>query len=81
VPVSYKGLTIAEGYRADLLVENQIIVELKASETILPIHEAQLLTYLRMSKLEVGLLMNFHAPTLRQGLRRLILRPLPDDLQ
>ena len=76
IPLNYKGVTISEGYRADLLVERQILVELKAVQALLPIHKAQLLTYMRLCDVEVGLLLNFNAQTLRQGLRRLILRPL-----
>ena len=78
VPLLYKGIRIAEGYRADLVVDDRILVELKAVDRILPIHEAQLLTYLRLLHREVGLLLNFHAPTLRKGLRRLVLQPLPN---
>ena len=61
------------GYRADLIVERSLLVELKAVEALLPIHEAQLLTYLRFLELRVGLLLNFNASTLREGLRRLVL--------
>ena len=72
VPVIYKGITIPLGFRADIVVENTIILEIKAVAALLSTHEAQLLTYLRMSRLRVGLLMNFHAPRLKDGLRRLI---------
>lgn len=72
VPVVYKGITIPMGFRADIVVENTIVIEIKAVASLLPAHEAQLLTYLRMSHIRVGLLMNFHAPRLKDGLRRFI---------
>jgi GxxExxY protein len=72
VPVIYKGVTIPLGFRADMVVENTIIVEIKAVAALVPAHEAQLLTYLRMSQLRIGLLMNFHSPRLKDGLRRFI---------
>jgi GxxExxY protein len=72
VPVIYKGVTIPLGFRADVVVENTIILEIKAVAALLPAHESQLLTYLRMSHLRIGLLMNFHAPRLKDGLRRFI---------
>jgi GxxExxY protein len=73
IPVSYKGISLDCGYRADLLVEEQIIVELKTVERIAPIHEAQILSYLRLSGKSVGLLINFHSYTIRQGLKRVVL--------
>jgi GxxExxY protein len=72
VPVSYKGMRIPMGFRADILVADTIILEIKAVPALLPVHEAQLLTYLRMSDLSVGLLMNFHAIRLKDGLKRLV---------
>ncbi|MEA2738661.1 MAG: hypothetical protein QOH05_1968 [Acetobacteraceae bacterium] len=72
VPAVYKGMSMPMGFRADLLVDNTIILEIKAVAALLPTHEAQLLTYLRMSRIRVGLLMNFHAPWLVDGLRRFI---------
>jgi GxxExxY protein len=71
-PVRYKGLLIAVGSRLDLLVEGQVVVELKAVESLLPIHDAQLLTYLKLSDCRVGLLINFNVPLLKAGLKRLI---------
>lgn len=71
-PVFYKGLQLECGYRLDLLVENRVIVELKAVETLLPIHEAQLLTYLKLRQLRLGLLINFNVPTLKNGIKRLL---------
>ncbi|MHC4548278.1 MAG: GxxExxY protein [Planctomycetota bacterium] len=73
LPVTYKGQVVDCGYRLDLLVEDVVIVETKAVEELLPIHHAQLLTYLRHSGKRVGLLMNFNAPLLRDGLVRMVL--------
>ena len=70
MPVVYKGLKLKCGYRTDLIVEDRIIVEIKAVEVVLPVHEAQLLTYLRLSGKSVGLLLNFNEPTLKEGIRR-----------
>ena len=72
LPVVYDGLTIELGYRIDLLVEDRVIVEVKAIESILPIHEAQLLSYLKLSGKRVGLLINFNVVRLRDGVRRKI---------
>jgi len=69
--VRYKTLELDDSYRIDLLVANQIIVEVKAVEKVLPVHEAQLLTYLRHTGLHVGLLINFNVPVLRNGIKRL----------
>ena len=71
--VDYKGLHLDCGYRIDLLVEGKVAVELKSVEKLLPIHQAQLLTYLRLSKVRVGLLINFNVRALRQGIVRRIL--------
>ena len=65
-------MMIPLGFRADIVVENTIILEIKAVAALLPAHDAQLLTWLRMSELRIGLLMNFHAPRLKDGLRRFI---------
>jgi GxxExxY protein len=70
--VEYRGVRIDCGYRIDLLVGNEVIVELKAVERILPVHEAQLLTYLRLSGLHVGLLLNFNVPLMRDRVRRMV---------
>jgi GxxExxY protein len=72
LPVTYRGVHLDCGYRIDLLVEQQVIVELKAVEKLDPIHEAQLLSYLKLSGARVGLLINFHVTELRKGLRRLV---------
>lgn len=74
VPLVYEGLNLEVGYRADLIVENAIIVELKAVDKLVPVHEAQLLSYLRLTGFRVGLLINFHEEHLRDGIRRRVLR-------
>lgn len=71
VPVHYKGTKIDQGFRLDLLVENKLIVELKAVEKILPIHEAQLITYLKLSNLSLGLIINFNEKMLKNGVKRI----------
>jgi len=73
LPVDYKGIHLDCGYRIDLLVENKVAVELKSVEKLLPIHQAQLLTYLRLSKMRVGLLINFNVRVLRDGVIRRVL--------
>ncbi len=73
IPVFYKGTQLPLGFRADLLVADTVILEVKAVPALLPAYEAQLLTYRRMSRLPVGLLMNFHATRLKDGLKRFII--------
>jgi GxxExxY protein len=70
LPVRYKGLHLEKGYVIDLLIENSLIVETKAVEKLLPIHSAQLLTYMRLREITAGLLMNFNVETLTRGIRR-----------
>ena len=72
LPVRYRGITIDNGYRLDLLVEDQVVVEVKAVEKLERVHEAQLLTYLKLSGCCVGLLLNFNVELLRDGIRRLV---------
>ncbi|MCB9744381.1 MAG: GxxExxY protein [Alphaproteobacteria bacterium] len=74
-PLKYKALEIQEGYRLDLLIEQRLIVELKAVDRLASIHEAQLRTYLRMFGTPEGLLINFNVPILKDGIRRVSLRP------
>jgi len=74
IPLVYEGLQLEVGYRADLLVENAIIVELKAVDKLIPVHEAQLLSYLRLTGFRVGLLINFHEEHLKDGIRRRVNR-------
>ena len=73
LPVAYKGIHLNCGYKIDLIVQHEVILELKAIETILPVHEAQLLTFLKLSGKHVGLLINFNAPVLARGIRRIVL--------
>ncbi|GAB4497375.1 MAG: GxxExxY protein [Anaerolineales bacterium] len=70
IPLEYKGIHLKYGYRLDLLVDDRVVVEIKAVENLLPIHEAQLITYLKMGGWAVGLLINFNVTMLVQGLRR-----------
>ena len=72
-PVSYKGLQLDCGYKIDLIVNDEVVVELKSAERILPVHEAQLLTYLKLSGKTVGLLINFNVPLLTRGIIRRVL--------
>lgn len=72
LPVRYKEVHLDCGYRIDLLVQDLVVVELKVVERLEPIHDAQLLTYLRLSGCKVGLLLNFNTPTLREGIKRLV---------
>jgi len=72
LPVQYRRVELDCGYRIDLLVEDQVVVELKAIENLEPIHEAQLLSYLKLSKCKVGLLINFNVRVLKDGIRRLV---------
>ncbi|MDO8631795.1 MAG: GxxExxY protein [Phycisphaerales bacterium] len=76
LPLVYHGVQIECGYRIDLLVENVVVVELKTVDKILPIHEAQLLSYLKLSGCKVGLVINFNVVVLRDGIRRLVNGPL-----
>ena len=73
LPVVYKGVRLDCGYRLDLLVEESVVVEVKAVQEILPVHEAQLLTYLRLGGWKVGLLLKFNTSVLRRGVRRMVL--------
>jgi GxxExxY protein len=70
LPVTYKGMTIGNGYRMDLVVEKRVVIEVKCVESILPVHQAQLLTYLKLSGIPNGLLFNFYSAVLRDGIRR-----------
>ena len=72
VPLIYKDVALDAAYRADIIVDGKVLLELKSSERLLAIHDAQLLTYLRLCNLRVGLLLNFNVTSLRQGIRRLI---------
>lgn len=73
LPITYKGHFLDAGYRIDILIQDQLILELKAVDRLQPIFEAQLLTYLRLSRIRIGLLMNFNVPILKDGLKRIVL--------
>ena len=72
LPVVYKEVKLDCGYRIDLIVEKSVIVELKTVAALLPIHEAQLLTYLKLTKKNIGLLLNFNVPVLKDGIKRIV---------
>lgn len=72
LPVEYKGVKLDAGYRIDILVDKLVIVELKAIDSLAPIHEAQLLTYLKLTHLWLGLLVNFNVPILKHGIKRMV---------
>jgi len=71
IPIRYDGIEIDGAYRADLLIDNRVIVELKVTDGILPVHRSQLLSYLRLGEFKLGYLLNFHAPRLREGIARI----------
>ncbi len=73
LPLVYKEIRLDQGYRVDLLVERQVVVELKVVDQITPVHEAQVLSYLRFSGCRVGLLLNFNVKLLKDGIRRFIM--------
>ena len=75
LPVVYRDVRIDCGYRLDLVVNGEVIVEIKAVERILPVHEAQILTYLRLSSMPVALLLNFNVPLMKDGIKRFVGRP------
>lgn len=75
LPVEFDGVTLQDGYRVDLLVENKLIIEVKSVERLAPVHSKQLLTYIRLARQPVGLLMNFGGETYREGLRRIVNGP------
>ena len=78
LPVIYKGLKLDCGYRLDLVVDNRVIVEVKSIERLIPIHEAQLLTYMKLSNIRTGLLLNFNCVVLKDGIRRMMLPEIND---
>ena len=73
LPIVYKAVRLDSGYRMDIVVQDQVIVELKTVERLLPIHEAQMLTYLKLSGIRIGLLLNFNTSVLKDGIRRMLL--------
>jgi len=72
VPLIYDEVKLDIGYRIDLLVENEVVIEIKALESIMPVHEAQLLSHMRLSGRRVGFLMNFHVKMMRDGIKRMV---------
>ena len=78
IPVVYEGIRIEAGFRADLIVEDKVIVEIKSVEALAPVHKKQLLTYLRLADKRLGLLINFHVPLIRDGITRIV-NGLEDD--
>ena len=73
LPLEYKGVHVDCGYRLDFVVAGKVVVELKAVEAFLPVHEAQLLTYMKRTKCKIGLLVNFNVPVLKHGIKRMVL--------
>ncbi|TXC78937.1 GxxExxY protein [Luteibaculum oceani] len=73
LPVIYEGVKVEAGYRIDLMVNDLLIIELKSVDKIAPIHTAQVMTYLKLSNLKLGLLLNFNVPSLKLGIRRVII--------
>ncbi len=74
LPIIYRNVQLETGYRIDLLVEEEVVVELKTVTKLLPVHEAQLLTHLRLSQRRLGLLLNFYVPLIRDGIKRVVNR-------
>jgi len=73
LPLDYKGIRLDCGYRLDIIIEAKVVVEIKAVDRIMPIHEAQMLTYLRLSGVKIGLIINFNVPVLKEGIKRIVL--------
>ena len=73
IPIEYKGINLDCSYRLDLMIESKLVVELKAVDSILPIHEAQMLTYLRLTGSRLGLILNFGVPIMKDGIKRVVL--------
>ncbi|MBI2469779.1 MAG: GxxExxY protein [Planctomycetes bacterium] len=80
LPVVYRGVKLECGYRLDLLIENEVIVEIKSVETLLPIHKAQLMSYLKLADCKLGLLINFNVELLKDGIQRIV-NNFPDSLR
>lgn len=79
LPVHFRGKLLDAGFRSDIIVEGKVLVEIKSVEKLAGIHEAQILTYLKLSGLELGFLLNFNAPLMKEGIRRFY-KPLPKTL-
>lgn len=72
LPLAYKEVKLEVGYRLDIVVEGKVIVELKCVEKLMPVHEAQIMTYLRLTQIKTGLLINFFTPVLKDGIKRIV---------
>jgi GxxExxY protein len=79
IPAVYKGVKLDCGYRADIVVQGRVIVEIKAISSIAPVHDAVMLTYLRLSGCKIGLLINFYSPVLKDGIKRYVWDYVPDE--
>ncbi len=79
MPLVYKGVRLDCGYRLDFLIENELVLELKAADGLLPVHHAQMLTYLKLERRPLGLLINFNEPVLKDGVRRIVCGDLFKD--
>jgi GxxExxY protein len=73
LPVTYKGVPLSPGFKVDIVVGASVLIELKCVEKLAPVHEAQILTYLKLSRIKTGLLLNFNTPALRLGIKRMVL--------
>lgn len=72
IPLVYKGFELSKEYRIDILVEKKVIIEIKAAESLLPVHEAQLISYLKLADMKMGFLINFNVPLIKNGFRRFV---------
>jgi len=72
LPLAYKKVTLGVGYKLDLVVEGKVIIELKCVEKLMPVHEAQIMTYLRLTGIKTGLIVNFFTPVLKDGIKRIV---------
>ena len=81
IPVVYKGTKLDCGYRADIVVLGRVIVEIKAIASVAPVHDAVMLTYLRLSGCKIGLLINFYSPVLKDGMKRYVWKYVPGDAE
>jgi len=72
IPLSYKGVELSKDFRIDILVENEIIIELKAVDILLPVHKAQIISYLKLANKQLGFLINFNVPIIKQGIQRVV---------
>ncbi len=79
LPIQYKGLKLDAGLRLDMIVQGQIVLELKAVENLLPVHQAQLMTYLKLSGHSLGFLINFNVPLIKEGIKRVIFHHSPQS--